>query len=246
MSESQKVPERTRESELFSLLAASYEFSQKDGKLQVDLMRIFRHLHPALHVTEGDIQRFVAEGEATRTNYAAQQQPTLAMRMVKMINNARAHKQLESGLASMRLELPHWEDYFAAFLNEHADDPLPTPEAACQFLLKLLAQDEHYAQAGRERNGTVMYFDYFIEHVVRGKPLTSGNAMFSKITLPLFRKYVQRKIKEMPHELFAQIQTAVATLAERHNQSPSLEKYDAKLLRVALEKMRHTRPEAAA
>jgi hypothetical protein len=240
MSESQRVPERSRESELFSLLAASYEFSQKDGKLQADLMRVFRYLHPTLHVTEADIQRFVAEGEATRTDHAAQQQPTLAMRMVKMINNARAHKQLDSGLASMRLELPHWKDYFDAFIDEHTDDPFPTPEAACQFLLKLIAQDEHYARKGRERTGAVVYFDYFIEHIVYGKPLVSGNAMFTRETLPRFRAYIQKKIHEMPHELFTQVQSRMAKLAELHNQSPSQEKYNAKLLRIALEKMRHT------
>jgi hypothetical protein len=239
MSESQRIPERSRESELFSLLAASYEFSQKDGKLQADLMRVFRHLHPALRVTEADIQRYVAEGEATRTDHAAQQQPTLAMRMVKMINNARAHKQLDSGLASMRLELPHWKDYFGAFLDERADDPFPTPEAACQFLLKLIAQDEHYARVGRERTGVKVYFDYFVEHILKEQPLQSGNTIFSKVTLPLFRAYIQKKMHEMPHELFTQVQSRVAKLAELHNQSPSQEKYDAKLLRIALEKMRH-------
>jgi hypothetical protein len=244
MTEHQRAPERTRESELFGLLAASYEFSQKDGHLQKDLMRVFRYLHPNTQTTEADIARFIAEGQATRTDYAMQQQPTVAMRMVKMINNVGAHKELESGLASMRLELPHWEDYFAAFIGDDATDPCPTPEAACAFILKLIAQDEHYARVGRERNRTKVYFDYCIDHIFGDQPLRSGNTIFSRETLPLFRGYIHRKLQEMPHELFTQIQDAVARLAELHNQSPAQEKYDAKSLRVALEKIRHAPREA--
>lgn len=239
MVEQQKHPERTRESDVFSLLAASYEFSQKDGKLQVDLMRVFRHLNPTLQVTEAQVERFVTEGEATRTDYNAQQQSTIAMRMVKMINNARAHKQLESGLASMRLEIHHWKDYLGAFMDESADDPFPTNEGARDFILKLIAQDEHYATTGRERNHVRVFFDYFVEHIVYEKPLPSGNVSFSKNTLPRFRSYIHAKLQEMPHGQFVQIRIAFGRLIDIHNTSSPASGYNKKELLGKLEAIRH-------
>jgi hypothetical protein len=124
-------------------------------------------------------------------------------------------------------------------MDEGADDPFPTDERARDFILKLIAQDEHYALKGREREGVKVFYDYFVEHVVHEKPLPSGNAPFSKNTLPRFRNYVHRKLQEMPHALFVQVQDALGRLADAHNASDPAQAYDTKELRAALEKIRH-------